>query len=328
MDRRIIICIVIFIAASCNRQDVDDGVVESIRFNTELIGTKALIETDNDLMSEGNELTIFDIHTKEDGSVFQYMKDQKLRYSGGKWGFIDGEDNAITIPWTKQGQHHFLAYLSSYGSSDFSISTYAPPAVGGVATDQVISISDLMITQDNQFDFMYANEVRDVENEGTGVITLEMKHLFASVDFQIRNMSGLSMTISSFTIGGMRVEGEAQIGFSANPTLELEDAPISNDFAISDKSITVSDPVSLYDGAFLIWPHKADHYKDIVCSITYKLDNTNSTTVSLNLTAANANITSWDAGCRYLYTITISDIILFDVVRVVDWINNDVILQP
>jgi hypothetical protein len=44
--------------------------------------------------------------------------------------------------------------------------------------------------------------------------------------------------------------------------------------------------------------------------------------------AENPTIKTWAAGNKYIYKIDISDnIISFDVIRVVDWINDDIILE-
>ena len=325
MGRKIIIGLAILLFTSCDKQVVDDSAMDNIIFDVEVTETKALVTSDADLKQSGNELRIYDIHTKADGSTTEYLNNQKVRYDGSQWNFCNESNTVVNIPWTRQGYHHFFAYLSKYSDIEF-IPEYS---YDGSAEGQYLTIEEHTITRENQYDFLYAEAVRDVESQGTGTVTLKLKHLFAAVDFQVRNMTGYQMTINSFKINNMRVKGNAQIGFGVNPIFELETPTSNNGFDVSNKSIaSSSNPVSLYN-SFTMWPHRADYYKDLQASITYTLGTgTNSTnTAEFSLIATNPSVSSWDPGCRYVYTITISDIILIDVIKVVDWINDDVILQ-
>ena len=329
MDRSIIIGLILLVAASCHKQGGEEHAVNNISLNPEVAEVKSLVESSTELMADGNELTLYDIHTRQDGSLYQYMEDQKVEYSTGKWRFQNASGNDIDIPWTKQGHHHFLAYLSKYGSNTLTWPvSYIAPSEGGIADDQKITISQTL-SPANQFDFMYATHARNVETQGTGTVPLEMKHLFSAVEFRVLNMSGNQMTVVSFEIDGMRVSGSAEIGFVSQPDIVLSDAPSDSGFDVSNKTIsgTIGTMDMLHGGAILIWPHKSDYYKNVTCTFSYRLGSSSESEVSLALTAANAAVTSWDAGCRYIYTITISENVLFDVVRVVDWINDDVILK-
>lgn len=338
MDRKIIIVIAVLMAASCSKQVVEDSAAEYIRLDAGVAPTKALIESSSALRASGNELTLYDVHTKADGTLFQYMTGQKVTSDGSRWGFVDGSGNAVEIPWTKRGFHHFLAYVSRYGTEDIldkSLTVgYEAPGEGEDAQDHKIVIpaggGKFTITPSLGYDFMYASAARNVVMQGTGTVQLKMKHLFAAVTFQIQNMSGSQMTINSFELDGMRVTGSAVIGHEKVPVITLDEAPDASGFDVSNQSVAAAmgSTYKLHGGDFLIWPHISDYYADLSFSLTYTLGSGDSAEpVKLQLTTANPKVISWDAGCRYIYTITISDQILFDVVKVVDWINDDVILQ-
>lgn len=325
-------------AAACTKQVVEDSAAGYIRLDAGVAPTKALIESSSDLRTSGNELTLYDVHTKADGTLFQYMTDQKVTSDGSRWGFVDGSGNAVEIPWTKRGFHHFLAFVSKYGgkeitSTDLTVG-YKAPEEGEYAEDHKIVIpadgGKLTIGPSMGYDFMYASAARNVVMQGTGTVQLEMKHLFAAVTFQILNMSSSTMTINSFELDGMRVTGSAEIGHGTVPVIALDEAPDESGFDVSDQSVAAAmgSTYKLHGGDFLIWPHISDYYADLSFSLTYTLGTGSpADPVSFSLTTANPEVISWDAGCRYIYTITISDHILFDVVKVIDWINDDVILQ-
>lgn len=331
MDRRIIIGLIVLVVASCQKQDSGAGVVEGMSLNTSVLQAKSLVETSSELKTNGNQLTIYDVHTKLNGELFQYMEAQPVVYNGEAWRFTKDGD-VIDIPWTKQGVHHFLAYVSKYGEktlpAGFSLSYTGAESVE-FAENQKLTLS-ATITTEAQFDFMYASHARNVLSQGTGTVPLEMQHLFAAVQFRVLNMSGSKMTVETFELDGMRVTGSADVGVGNALVLSLNDAPDNSGFDVSNEEIAKDYGASLdlHGGPFLIWPHSQDYYKDLKCTFSYSLGSGSATTpVEISLTAANPGVTSWDAGCRYIYTITISDYILFDVVRVVDWINDDVILN-
>lgn len=331
MGRRIIIGLIVLVVASCQKQEVESSVVENVNLNTSIAEVKSLVESSSELKTEGNKLTIYDVHTELNGELFQYMDAQPVEYRDGAWRFTK-DGSVIDIPWTKQGVHHFLAYVSKYGEktlpAGFSLSYTGAESVE-FAENQKLTLS-ATITTDTQFDFMYASHARNVLSQGTGTVPLEMQHLFAAVQFRVLNMSGSNMTVETFALDGMRVTGSADIGIGNMPVLNLDEAPDDSGFDVSGEPIASNYGTSLdlHRGPFLIWPHSQDYYKDVTCTFSYKIGNEKETDpVVINLTAANPGVTSWDAGCRYIYTITISDHILFDVVRVVDWINDDVILK-
>lgn len=331
MDRSIIIGLILLVAASCHKQGGEEHAPDFIKLDAEVTVTKALIESSSDLKKSGNELTMYDIHTKTDGTLFQYMDNQKVRYDGSKWSFVGGD-----IPWTKQGFHHFLAYVSKYGGQDISstgMTVGYVPAEGKFAEDHMIRIpaeGKFTVTPSLGYDFMYASAVRNVVMQGTGTVQLPMKHLFAAVTFQILNMSNNQMTINSFELKGMRTTGSAEIEHGAYPVISLDSPPSDSGFKVENVSVDkdMGSTYKLHGGDLLVWPHISDFYSELRFRLQYTLGTGRpANPVELKLTTANSEVISWDAGCRYIYTITISDNILFDVVKVVDWINDDVILQ-
>ena len=89
----------------------------------------------------------------------------------------------------------------------------------------------------------------------------------------------------------------------------------------------------LYDAAalgkaFLIWPHSAADLANAVIEIKYKLGNNNTETTNKIQLSENYTVKTWLAGNKYKYLIAVTDDnISLDVMRVVEWINDDVILE-
>jgi hypothetical protein len=87
--------------------------------------------------------------------------------------------------------------------------------------------------------------------------------------------------------------------------------------------------------AFLIWPHTIADFANASFTINYNLGQNSgnwnaATDKTIKLSGADSpyKVNNWAAGSVYKYYITVSDDkISLSVIRVIDWIDDDVILE-
>jgi hypothetical protein len=314
--------------------------VPNIGLDMDMAQTKALITPEN-LNTSGSRMIVYDVHQKENG-LDQYMDDQYMEYRDGQWNFITKPEGGevIQIPWTKKGVHNFFAY----NTYDAAASKALPVKVGYTffednssytAKHQYLQIplyENWTLTKDNQFDFIYAYATRDVATGGYAPVPMEFKHLFAAVTVEVKNVSSANLTLNSLSFSNIKTSGNASVPFQGNVSYTLAPSSGTGLFLENPRqTIAQGGSCSLYTsygegGAFLIWPHSAPDLVNATIELTYRQGNSDRT-ASVNL-AENQTIKTWAAGNKYIYKIDISDnTISFDVIRVVDWINDDIILE-
>ena len=333
----ILVCLsVIMVGCSPHAYEPD---VPNIGFDMDMAQTKALIAPGN-LNTAGSRFIVYDVHQAESG-LDQYLDDQYLEYRDAQWSFTKkaGED-VIQIPWTKKGVHNFFAY----NTYDAAASKTLPVTVGYTSFEdnssytakqqylKIPSDGNWTLTKDNQFDFIYASATRDVATGGYAPVPMEFKHLFAAVTVEVKNISTSSLTLNSLSFSNIKTTGKASVEFQGNVSHTL--AAVSGTGLFTEtpsKAIGKGESLTLYGsygngGAFLIWPHSASDLANATIELTYKQGNSN-ITASVKL-AENQTIKTWAAGNKYIYKVDISDnTISFDVIRVVEWINDDIVLE-
>ena len=322
----------------CSRHTYDPD-VPNIGLDMDMAQTKALI-TPGNLNTSGSRMIVYDVHQKDNG-LDQYMDDQYMEYRDGQWNFTKtAGGEVIQIPWTKKGVHNFFAY----NTFDAAASKTLPVTVGYTffkdnssytAKQQYLQIpsdGNWTLTKDNQFDFIYASATRDVATGGYAPVPMEFKHLFAAVTVEVKNVSSDDLTLNRLSFSNIKTSGNASVPFQGNVSYTLAASSGTGLFPENPgQTIARGESCSLYTsygegGAFLIWPHSAPDLVNATIELTYRQGNSNST-ASVNL-AENPTIKTWAAGNKYIYKIDISDnTISFDVIRVIDWINDDIILE-
>lgn len=322
----------------CSRHTYDPD-VPNIGLDMDMAQTKALI-TPGNLNTSGSRMIVYDVHQKENG-LDQYMDDQYMEYRDGQWSFTKSAGGeVIQIPWTKKGVHNFFAY----NTYDAAASETLPVTVGYTSFEdnssytakqqylKIPSVGNWTLTKDNQFDFIYASATRDVATGGYAPVPMEFKHLFAAVTVEVKNVSSAELTLNSLSFSNIKTSGNANVPFQGNVSYTLAASSGTGLFPENPgQTIARGGSCSVYTsygegGAFLIWPHSAPDLVNATIELTYRQGSSNST-ASVNL-AENPTIKTWAAGNKYIYKIDISDnIISFDVIRVVDWINDDIILE-
>lgn len=327
----------------CSRHTYDPD-VPNIGLDMDMAQTKALI-TPGNLNTSGSRMIVYDVHQKDNGldqyMDDQYMDDQYMEYRDGQWNFTKtAGGEVIQIPWTKKGVHNFFAY----NTYDAAASKTLPVTVGYTsfkdnssytAKQQYLKIplvGNWTLTKDNQFDFIYASATRDVATGGYAPVPMEFKHLFAAVTVEVKNVSSAELTLNSLSFSDIKTSGNASVPFQGNVSYTLAASSGTGLFPENPRqTIAQGGSYSLYTsygegGAFLIWPHSASDLANATIELEYSQDR-NNTAATVKLTD-NSIIKTWAAGNKYIYKIDISDnTISFDVIRVVDWINDDIILE-
>ena len=349
----------------CDKHTDTPGVSEDAYISLKLNvaeKTKSLINPDSqtsNFQTAGSRITLYDVYTPsaDEGSadLIQYLDEQNLRCDGSDWIFTKSQtnDEEIKIPWTKSGQHDFFAYNSHDAASGQSI----PYAVGYSSFEdnpasnttgrhqyfRVPASGDITLTtQNNQYDFIYSSKNRDILVEGHDEVEMNFKHLFAAVYFEVKNISQNTIRLNIFSLGGIKDKGNAEIAYNGNVTLSLSATKASALFEQNpNKELKTGESYVIYSGcgagqAFLIWPHTIADFDNASFYINYnpgkdRWDNwNNAEDPEVELSGADSpyKVNNWAAGSVYKYYITITDNnISLSVIKVIDWINDDVILE-
>lgn len=333
-----IILVLSVLMVGCSRHAYDPEEFH-IGFDIDMVQTKSLLSSSN-LNTAGNRFVVYDVH-QSGTALDQYMDDQCLEYRDAKWTFTKAAGgDEIRIPWTKKGVHHFMAYnahdavASKSLPVEVSYTLFEDEGSYG-AKQQYFNIpaeGKWKLTMENQFDFLYSSAIRNVEADGYSPVPMSFKHLFAAVAVVVRNASTSDLTLEKLSFHNIKDTGSAIVDFDGNVTYDLSGASSGPLFQETPNSkITPGGEYTLYESlgagnAFLIWPHLAAELAGAQIKIQYKHPD-DSTEKTINL-SENATIKNWTAGNRYIYRIDITDnVISFDVIKVVDWINDDIILE-
>lgn len=337
----------------------------SLKFNV-ADNTKSLINPNSqtsNFQTAGSAITLYDVFTpaaddagqQNTGSLVQYLDEQNLRCNGTDWIFTKSKTDIaeVKIPWTKSGQHDFFAYNSYDAASGQSI----PYAVGYSSFEdnsasnttgkhqyfRIPASGDLTLTaQDNQFDFLYSSKNRDILIEGHKQVEMNFKHLFAAVYFEVKNISQNTIRLNNFSLGGIKDKGNAEIAYNGNVTMSLSATKSSALFEQNpNKELKTGESYVIYSGcgagqAFLIWPHTIADFVNASFYINYNpgknwwgnWNEAEDPKVELSGADSPYKVNNWAAGSVYKYYITITDNnISLSVIKVIDWINDDVILE-
>lgn len=331
----IMLCVSVLLVGCSKFGHLSGEGVPAIAFDMSMDQTKALISSDN-LNTAGSKIVVYDVHTS-DKRLDQYLNAQYLEYREGLWNFTktSGGD-VIRIPWTKTGTHDFLAYNVHDASANKSIPfevLYNDYSTAKQQSLRVPDSGDWTLNLTNQFDFIYGSATRNVETDGYAALPLNFKHLFAAVAVEVRNASTQQLKLSGLSFSNLKDKGNAVVNYGGNVQYSLSASGTTGLFKAVNQEVTISagGSTTLYGAtgqAFLIWPHPASDLANAAITVSYKLgDDSNTTTKTINLTE-NHTVKTWLAGNKYKYLIAVTDDnISLDVMRVVEWINDDVILE-
>ena len=333
----IMVCVSVLMVGCTKSGHPSEEGVPAITFDMGLDQTKALISPSN-LNTAGSKIVVYDVHTSEKG-LDQYLDAQYLEYRDAQWSFTktSGGD-VIQIPWTKKGTHDFLAYNVHDASANQSIPVEVLYNENySTAKQQSLRVpkeGEWTLNLNNQFDFIYGSATRNIETDGYAPVPMNFKHLFAAVAVEVRNASTEKLTLTSLSFQNIKDKGYAEIGFAGDVKCTLSASNSTGLFTYNTKSeILKGESKVLYDNAalgnaFLIWPHSAADLANAVIEIKYKLGSNTTETKNTIQLSENYTVKTWLAGNKYKYLIAVTDEkISFDVIRVVEWINDDIILE-
>ena len=289
--------------------------------------------------------------------------------SSSHWNFTDADGSAKDYYWTATGTHHFTAFTWEYsngvktedgekmislkdcvGDRDIKVKSSdetdpaSPDYETGITYNPrlgTVVIKDWELSQTNQFDFCYATNTRKMDDPNDTrdphrSVELQMKHLFAAVQFRIMNLMPYEIRFNSLNVSGMYNTGSVTIGndgnlshlstdnsgsrsFTVAPYYHLASGKDYNAFAnyFNDTNNSIGT-----DGNILIWPHSGDELK----TVTMDVSTSEKTENGISLFIKN-QVERWEAGRKYIYTINIADNKISFSAEVVPWINDDIILE-
>ena len=292
--------------------------------------------------------------------------------SASHWNFTDADGSAKDYYWTATGTHHFTAFTWEYsngvktedgekmislkdcvGDRDIKVKSSdetdpaSPDYETGITYNPRLGsviIKDWELSQTNQFDFCYATHTRKMDDpdeirDPHRSVELQMKHLFAAVQFRIMNLMPYEIKFNSLNVSGMYNTGSVTIGNDGNLSHLSTDNSSSRSFAVDFGNIGYTlqsgESYNVFannfndtnnsigtDGCILIWPHTGKQLQEVTMNV-YTSEKSQ-TGISLFI---DDQIERWEAGRKYIYTINIADNKISFSAEVVPWINDDIILE-
>ena len=206
---------VVLCYSSC-RDKHEEWIGDGINFETS-VGTKALLNSDEDLNTTGSKIQVYDILNNFTGTIngteynnqtAQYFSEE-LTYNATGWAFQD-----LSYRWTRTGIHNFFGWLVY----DAKSSMYSSDKVNPSYSNYVLTIpSKTITTGSDQFDFLYSGNVvvRDAAAKNYATVPLNMAHLFSAVALTVENRSNEPVTLNSISLPNLPVmNGSATIDYT------------------------------------------------------------------------------------------------------------------
>ncbi len=182
------------LSVSCSREDIDFSEKIPISFTSSVDNsTKALISDVAGIQTTGFGVTAY---INQNSSWLPVMNNQKVVYSGGKWGY------SPVSYWSKNDSYTFAAY-APYGSATVNLSvatmTFADvPRYQNVMTDAEKANAKDILTDVKSGS--YNSEFRN------GEVQFELKHELAYLEIRavkadIASMRDVTFKVASLTLG-------------------------------------------------------------------------------------------------------------------------------
>jgi hypothetical protein len=288
--KKVLIAILAVVAlASCQQEDAPQGVKYPILFGS--TDTRAVADLD-DLKDSGFKVYAYFQGTAEGTGSYTFEK--TVTYY---------EDDNV---WAYEGLEYWIPGVSYWFKAFYPAQlTAGTLAVNNGSSAQSFTITNFDITK--QEDIMVASATASVEADASApkdgsVVDLNFQHLLACVVVKIK--AEVNVTINDVSLKYVPVNGSYADGlwsYSSQGNIEKDGLNKS----LSSSSEEYHD---VTDGGFLVFPCDINETKLYI--------KTSDKTYELPLTAP----TSWVAGNRYTYTLTIKqNDILFDEPTVEEW---------
>lgn len=329
------ICLAVTLSAvGCSKSAIEEEKGIPMAFGAEEAVTESRTLLDGTSVNQsGNQLTVYDRYTPESGNVVTYMDGTVVTCNGTEWIY-----SPIKY-WTETGTHSFMAYLSKYKDIELGKTANYPTVTYSDDTETLNVGSDTSpweITTENQFDFMYACHTRYMgELNPHRPVELQLNHLLCAVQFNVVNLiPAEEVLLNSFFLQGVYNKGYASIMKDQSVVININDnekkyfmfAPIdalklgfNNPFNVFSGMNSVG-----VDGYVLLWPHEETEFAGINMVISYKNGTSN---VGKVVFLSEGEIKKWRAGQRYIYNFYIEDNRISFEVKVVPWVEDDVIIE-
>lgn len=319
-------------ATSCSKHEVQEqkGIPMAFYAEDNATKTRTLLDTGT-IEQDGNQLTVYDLYTVNGESVL-YMDNTQVTYSAtnGAWEY------SPLKYWTEAGTHSFTAYLSKCGeTNNYPTVTYDKDSETLKIAD---STSPWEITTENQFDFLYAYHSRSMnEANPHRPVEFNLNHLLCAVQFNVVNlMPSATIQYQNFTLNGIYQKGSVSIT-KGLPVINLTktDSEKSNFSSNASKILEYNVPHNVFseignvgpEGYVLLWPHTQEQFGNNISVLISYYNETASDFVDKTIDLSSAATNNWRAGQRYVYNFYIQDNNISFEVKVVPWIEEDVIIE-
>lgn len=319
--------------------------------------SKSQFEPDN-INTVGNSIMVYDIHTTDTGSDM-YIDGAEATYDGTDWKY-----DPVKY-WTHTGTHSFTAY-SYYNSTDkvqAPDATYNRTDESIVIPGYTITAAnqfDFMYAYETR-SMNEQNPYRPVELDMQHLFAAVQFNVVNTAYINGQNNDGVrNIRFISFSLGGIHDTGSATVTPDASPTITLGGSSPSSLFSRSrtaDENVILehNQAYNVYsslnngsqngadkygeDGFILIWPHTIADFSGATATLTYQMETwhynwqtggywewDNPVSVKFNL-ASKGDVNNWRAGRKYIYNINIHDNRISFSVKVVPWIEDEIILD-
>lgn len=325
-----------FLAVSCQKTTVwtnEDPDRIPIIFNTmsgDMIENKSIFDPNN-FHTHGNRIKVY-AHHMENGKRSTEMDGIEATCDGACWNY------SPLKYWKRSGLYSFAAH-TSYNTAQGGVSG---PAARYDPQSETFTLNNWTITEDNQFDFMYSFNERNMEDltrNPYGPVKLPMKHLLCAVAFEIVNLDDNSKEntfFNSFSFEGLCPEADAVITKDKVTITHDHTAAASETYKVSGQNIKLgyNEKYNIFahhsakagnDGYILVWPHEGEDFQKIKAHFGYT-SNGISKPDGL-ITSEKSEVNNWKAGHRYRYRILIKNGQISFEVKIVPWIDDDIILD-
>lgn len=241
-----------------------------------------------------------------DGTCYIDGSKVTLKYMDGSWGFYPKDsDTRVDFLWTETGEHRFYAFnkveypfYGYYYQNSFEYNAGNPFIRMGVASLNLTN-------SDHKKDVVYSSHLRSIDGSANqySPITLEFKHLFATLSFDIQNTSDETKEITKFSITDFNITSEAaaQMSFTDDLSVTLSSDTGEYQSSLPSEPIQPGDSWDAFDGVpVFVWPQELTPYTEPYVRFTV-----NGVDYNLRL-CEEFSASRWESGKHYHYTIVLS----------------------
>lgn len=302
------VVILVFVLVGCN-EPVELPHYE-IGFESQV--SRAIVESVEGLYNAG--IKIFGTAIPQEGETILLFDAENLSYSTE----LRDWDYTNTRYWVPQAKHHFCAVWPYATECEFS------------DTDSKITIEHT--SRSNGADLLYTTATRNLaENEDYSAVPLSFHHACAALQFSIINASDAVVSkVSEIYLVGLKNEGTFSFGVAEEANWTLTNSVVaSNDYTtfggkeLTNLSVNINTKHSLYEGGAIVVLPQEIQGTDVKfhLKITKQDNSVEEKTVELGKLGGSTP-TTWEAGKRYEYTLTVKENTIVSNVKVVPWVEH------